>query len=48
MAGTHASTINHEILTKLIQHPMTDISVKQFLEDGKDIYDINIQSIQVQ
>jgi fructose-6-phosphate aldolase 2 len=40
MAGCHAATINHEILTRLTQHPMTDISVTQFLEDGKEIYDV--------
>lgn len=42
MAGTHASTINYEILTLLIQHPMTDISVNKFMEDGEKIYDIDL------
>jgi len=40
MAGAHAATINPELLLQLIKHPMTDISVRQFEIDGKDLYDI--------
>jgi fructose-6-phosphate aldolase 2 len=28
------------LLHQLIKHPMTDISVKKFEEDGLDLYDI--------
>ena len=40
MVGSHAATISFEILERLRSHPMTDMSVKQFELDGKDLYDI--------
>ncbi len=40
MVGSHAATINYELLMTLIKHPMTDISVKTFTEDGEGLYDI--------
>ncbi len=40
MSGAHAATINPELLYQLVKHPMTDISVRQFEIDGKDLYDI--------
>jgi fructose-6-phosphate aldolase 2 len=40
MAGAHSATINPELLYQLVAHPMTDISVKQFEVDGKDLYDL--------
>jgi fructose-6-phosphate aldolase 2 len=40
MAGAHSATINPELLHQLVAHPMTDISVKQFEEDGKDLYNL--------
>lgn len=40
MAGAHAATINTELLHQLIKHPMTDISVAQFEQDGLPLYDI--------
>lgn len=40
MAGAQSATINPELLFQLIKHPMTDISIAQFEEDGKDLYDI--------
>jgi fructose-6-phosphate aldolase 2 len=40
MCGSHAATISFEILERLRSHPMTDMSVKQFEEDGGDLYDI--------
>lgn len=40
MMGSHAATINYEILERLRSHPMTDISVEQFEKDAKDLYDI--------
>ncbi|MGL1891832.1 MAG: hypothetical protein OCD02_09410 [Spirochaetaceae bacterium] len=42
MAGCHSATINPELLLQLLHHPMTDISIEKFLEDGKGIYDISI------
>lgn len=40
MVGAHSATINPELLNQLIKHPMTDISVTQFEEDGKELYDV--------
>ena len=40
MAGAHSATISPELLHQLISHPMTDIGVKQFEIDSKDLYDI--------
>jgi len=41
MAGSHAATISAELLHQLIKHPMTDISVKQFVIDAEGLYDID-------
>lgn len=41
MNGSHSATVGPDLLEQLIRHPMTDISVKTFLEDGKDLYDIS-------
>ena len=40
MAGAQSATISPELLFQLIKHPMTDISIAQFEEDGKELYDI--------
>ncbi|MBN2165123.1 MAG: fructose-6-phosphate aldolase [Marinilabiliaceae bacterium] len=40
MKRAHSATISPELLMQLIKHPMTDISVKTFTEDGKDLYDV--------
>ncbi|WP_299582745.1 transaldolase family protein [uncultured Sunxiuqinia sp.] len=40
MCGSHSATIGPDLLMQLIKHPMTDISVDQFLIDGADYYDI--------
>ena len=40
MVGAHSATISPELLFQLIKHPMTDISVTQFEEDGKVLYDV--------
>lgn len=37
---SHSATISPELLMQLIKHPMTDISVKTFIEDGQGLYDI--------
>lgn len=41
--GCHSATISYEILERLRSHPMTDMSVKSFEEDGKGIYDLDIK-----
>ena len=40
MKRAHSATISPELLMQLINHPMTDISVKKFIEDGDGLYDI--------
>jgi len=40
MKRAHSATISPELLMQLIKHPMTDISVKTFQEDGVGLYDI--------
>ena len=40
MSGAHSATISPELLIQLVKHPMTDISVKTFIADGKGLYDI--------
>lgn len=42
MRGCHSATISPELLLQLLHHPMTDISIEKFLEDGKDVYDISL------
>jgi fructose-6-phosphate aldolase 2 len=41
--GCHSATISYEILERLRSHPMTDMSVKNFEEDGQGIYDLDIK-----
>ncbi len=33
LAGAHIATMPHEVLLKMIQHPLTDIGLKRFLSD---------------
>lgn len=40
--GCHSATISYEILERLRSHPMTDMSVQTFEEDGQGIYDMTI------
>jgi len=40
MKRAHSATVSPELLRQLINHPMTDISVKNFVKDGADLYDI--------
>lgn len=42
MAGCHSVTLNPDLLQQLLHHPMTDSSIAQFLEDGKDVYDLSV------
>ena len=40
MKQAHSATISPDLLFQLISHPMTDISVKTFIEDATGLYDI--------
>ncbi len=40
MHGCHSATINPDLLYQLINHPMTDISIRTFQEDGQGVYDV--------
>jgi len=37
MIGAHVATIPMKVITQLAKHPLTDIGLKKFLEDGKSI-----------
>lgn len=37
LAGSHIATIPGSLLPKLWEHPLTDIGIKQFLEDWKSV-----------
>ncbi|MCU4162919.1 transaldolase family protein [Carboxylicivirga caseinilyticus] len=41
MMGSHAATVNFEILERLRSHPMTDMSVDWFEKDVEGLYDID-------
>ncbi|KPU27170.1 transaldolase [Caloranaerobacter sp. TR13] len=48
LAGAHSVTVNPEILDKMLEHPLTDWSVNQFINDwtkvyGKDTLTINVK-----
>lgn len=36
-AGAHISTIPYQVLMQMIQHPLTDIGIKRFLEDWNKV-----------
>jgi transaldolase len=36
-AGAHISTVPYQVLMQMIQHPLTDIGVKRFLDDWKKV-----------
>ncbi len=40
LVGSHAATVNYEILERLRSHPMTDTSVQAFEKDAEGLYDI--------
>lgn len=40
LTGCHAITASYEVLTSLINHPLTDKSVDDFKRDAEGIYDI--------
>jgi fructose-6-phosphate aldolase 2 len=42
MEGSHSATINPDLLMQMVKHPMTDISVDQFIRDGEGLYDIQL------
>ncbi|WP_287155274.1 fructose-6-phosphate aldolase [Candidatus Solincola tengchongensis] len=39
-AGAHIATIPYEVMVKMVQHPLTDIGIKKFLEDYEKIRDL--------
>jgi len=40
MVGSHAATINYEVIELLRSHPMTDMSLEKFEKDAEGLYDI--------
>lgn len=40
MVGCHAVTASHEVLTAMVNHPMTDRAVADFQRDGAALYDL--------
>lgn len=36
-AGAHIATIPYEVMVKMVQHPLTDIGIRRFLEDYEKI-----------
>ncbi|OGO42886.1 MAG: transaldolase [Chloroflexi bacterium RBG_16_58_8] len=37
MAGADIATVPHAVLMQMIQHPMTDVGIKRFLDDWKKV-----------
>jgi transaldolase len=37
LMGAHVCTVPFGVLQQLIRHPLTDIGLKKFIEDGKRI-----------
>lgn len=37
LAGAHIATVPYSVLMQMIQHPMTDIGIKKFLADWKNV-----------
>src|ERR1035437_1835701 len=40
MVGCHAVTVSYEVLTSLMNHPMTEKAVSDFVRDGLPFYDV--------
>jgi fructose-6-phosphate aldolase 2 len=38
LAGAHAVTVSPDLLERIIYHPMTDLSVEQFVKDWENVY----------
>lgn len=38
LAGGQSVTVNAEIMDKLLSHPLTDLSIKQFVSDWESVY----------
>jgi transaldolase len=36
-AGAHIATVPYSVLTQMMNHPMTDIGVKRFLDDWRKV-----------
>jgi fructose-6-phosphate aldolase 2 len=41
MVGCHSVTASHDVLTSLMNHPMTDSGVMDFERDGSHLYDVS-------
>lgn len=39
-AGAHIATIPYEVMVRMVQHPLTDIGIRKFLEDYEKIKDL--------
>src|SRR4030043_508255 len=42
-AGAHIATIPYQVLLQMIQHPLTDIGIKRFLEDWNKVIGTSIE-----
>jgi len=42
MVGCHSVTANYEVLTAMVNHPMTDKAVEDFKRDSAGLYDVTI------
>jgi len=42
MVGCHSVTANYEVLTAMVNHPMTDKAVVDFKVDGAALYDVKV------
>ncbi|WP_432407154.1 fructose-6-phosphate aldolase [Wukongibacter sp. M2B1] len=47
LAGAQSVTVNPEILDKMLEHPLTDWSVNQFINDWENIYGIGKLTLDV-
>ncbi len=39
-AGAHIATVPYEVMVRMVQHPLTDIGIRKFLEDYEKIKDL--------
>ncbi|MEG1003670.1 fructose-6-phosphate aldolase [Clostridium sp.] len=46
--GVHSVTVNPEIMDKLLEHPLTDWSVKQFIDDWEKVYGVQKTTMDVE
>ena len=46
--GVHSVTVNPEIMDKLLEHPLTDWSVEQFINDWEKVYGVKKTTLDVE